>query len=154
MAKARTIDPLLLIGSIILLAAIMTWILPAGRFERKIDPQTGRTVVVPGSYKFVPRSPVGPWGALESIPQGLVESSEVIFFILLARGALTVAEAPGAIGNLLNHMMRRFGSRPLVVLALASILFLIGGASNNMYEEILAFIPLLCALVARMGLEP
>jgi uncharacterized ion transporter superfamily protein YfcC len=154
MAKARTIDPLLLIGSIILLAAIMTWILPAGRFERKIDPQTGRTVVVPGSYKFVPRSPVGPWGALESIPQGLVESSEVIFFILLAGGALTVVEATGAIGNLLNHMMRRFGSRPLVVLALASILFLIGGASNNMYEEILAFIPLLCALVARMGLEP
>ncbi len=146
-------DPLLLIGSIILLAAILTWVLPAGRFERKTDPQTGRTAVVPGSYKSVPRSPVGPWGALVSIPQGLVEAGEVVFFVLLAGGALTVVEATGAIGNLLNHLMWRFGDRPVLVLALASILFLIGGASNNMYEEILAFLPLLCALARRLGLN-
>src|SRR5205823_12964016 len=33
------------------------------------------------------------------------------------------------------------------------ILFLIGGVANNMYEEILAFIPLLCALARRLGLD-
>jgi uncharacterized ion transporter superfamily protein YfcC len=145
-------DPLLLIGSIIVLAAILTWILPAGQFDRKIDPQTHRTVVVPGSYKSVAQHPVGPWGTLISIPQGLVEAGEVVFFVLLAGGALTVVEGTGAFGNLLNHLMARFGDQPLLVLGLASILFLVGGASNNMYEEILAFLPLLCALTRRLGL--
>jgi uncharacterized ion transporter superfamily protein YfcC len=145
-------DPLLLIGSIIVLAATLTWVLPAGQFDRKTDPQTHRTVVVPGSYKLVTRHPVGAWGTLISVPQGLVEAGEVVFFILLAGGALTVVEGTGAFGNLLNHLMARFGDRPLLVLGLASILFLVGGASNNMYEEILAFLPLLCALTRRLGL--
>jgi uncharacterized ion transporter superfamily protein YfcC len=145
-------DPLLLLGSIIVLAALLTWILPAGQFNRQTDPQTHRTVVVPGSYTSVPRHPVGLWGTLVSIPQGLVEAGEVVFFVLLAGGALTVVEGTGAFGNLLNHLMARFGNSPLLVLALASLLFLIGGASENMYEEILAFLPLLCLLTRRLGL--
>ena len=141
MTKQRTMDPLLLIGSIILLAAILTWVLPAGRFERRTDAHTGRTMVVPGCYTSAPKKPGGPWGALVSIPQGLVEAGEVVFFVLLAGGALTVVEATGAIGNLLNHLMSRFGDRPLLVLALTSILFLIGGASNHMYERSSPFFP-------------
>jgi uncharacterized ion transporter superfamily protein YfcC len=153
LSKQRTLDPLLLIGSIIVLATSLTWVLPAGRFERTTDPQTHRTIVVPGSYKSVARHPVGPWGALVSIPEGLSEAAEVVFFVLLAGGALTVVEGTGAIGSLLNHLMSCFGGHPLPVLGFASILFLIGGASNNMYEEILAFIPLLCALTRRLGLN-
>jgi uncharacterized ion transporter superfamily protein YfcC len=153
LTKQRTLDPLLLLGSIIVLATILTWVFPAGQFERKTDPQTHRIVVVPGSYKSVPQHPIGPWGALVSIPEGLVEAGEVVFFVLLAGGALTVVEATGAIGSLLNHLLGRFGGHPLLVLGFASALFLIGGASNNMYEEILAFLPLLCALVRRLGLN-
>ena len=153
MTNQRPMDPILLIGSIILFASILTWLLPAGRFERVRDSQTGRTLVVPGSYKLVPRNPVGPWGVLMSIPRGLREAAEVVFFILLAGAALTVVEATGAIGNLISRLMSRFGGRPLLVLALVSTLFLIGGASDNMYEEILAFIPVLCLLMPRLCLD-
>ena len=60
MTNLKAMDPLLLIGSLIVLAAMLTWILPAGRFERTHDAATGRTMVVPGSFKNVPRNPVGP----------------------------------------------------------------------------------------------
>ncbi len=152
MTKHRSMDPLLLIGSIILLAALMTWILPAGRFVRVLDPHTTRTLVVPGSYTHVARNPIGLWGALTSIPQGLVEASDVVFFVLLGGAAITVVEATGAIGNFLNLLMRRLGHRPLLVLAIASVIFLFGGAGDNMYEEVLAFLPLLCLLMRRLGL--
>jgi len=151
MTNLKAMDPLLLIGSLIVLAAMLTWILPAGRFERTHDAATGRTMVVPGSFKNVPRNPVGPWGVLTSIPDGLAEAASIIFYVFLAGGALTVVEATGAIGNILDHMMSRFGNRPLLILVLASALFLFGGASYGMYEEILAFIPLLCALMLRLG---
>ena len=104
MTKQRSMDPILLIGSIILLAAVLTWVLPAGRFERSRDPRTGHTLVVPGTYKSVPRNPVGPWGVLMSISQGLIEAAEVVFYVFLAGGALTVVEATGAIGNTLDHI--------------------------------------------------
>ncbi len=153
MKSRRPLDPVLFIGSIILFAAILTWLVPAGRFERVRDSQSGRTLVVAGSYKPAPRNPVGPWGVLMSVPKGLKEAAEIVFFVLLAGGALTVVEATGAVGNLLNHSVSRFGDRPLLVLALVSSLFLIGGASESMYEEILAFIPLLCLLTSRLGLD-
>ena len=147
-------DPILLIGSLIVFAALLTWILPAGRFQRVTDPQSGRTLVVPGSYAPVSRNPIGPWGVLMSIPRGLKDAADVVFFVLLAGGMLTVVEATGAIGNLLARLVTQFGDRPLLVLALVAILFLIGGASDGMYEEILAFIPLLCGLMRRLRLDP
>jgi uncharacterized ion transporter superfamily protein YfcC len=152
MTKPRSMDPILLVGSVVVLAAILTWVLPAGRFQRTRDTQTGRTVVVPGSYKPVPRNPIGPWGVLLSIPQGLNEAAAVVFYIFLAGGALTVIEATGAIGNTLDHLMWRFGKCPLLILLLASLLFLIGGATYQMSEEILALIPVLCALMRRLRL--
>ena len=151
--KHRSLDPLLLIGTVLVLAAILTWILPAGRFQRMRNPQSGQTLIVPGSYAPVPRHPVGPWGILLAVPQGLNEAAAVIFYVFLAGAALTVIEATGAIGNTLDHLMRRFGNRPLLILLLTSIIFLIGGASYEMYEEILALIPVLCALTNRLGLD-
>lgn len=154
MESQRPMDPILLIGSIIVLAAFLTWLLPAGQFARIRDSQTGLTRVIPGSYKLMPRHVIGPWETLMSIPEGLIEAAEVVFFVLLSGAAITVVEATGAIANFLHHVMRRFAHRPLLVLAIASALFLAGGASDNMYEEILAFIPLLCLLMRRLNLDP
>lgn len=153
MTKHRSMDPLLLLGSIILLAAMLTWILPAGHFDRIHDAHTGRTLVVPGSYVQVAPHPVTPWGVLMSVPQGLLDAADVVFFVLLAGAAITVVEATGAITNFLNLMMRRLGHRPLLVLGIVSILFVLGGASDNMYEEILAFLPVLCLLMRRLDID-
>ncbi len=39
---------LLLVG--VLVAALLTWILPAGAYERVADPASGRELVVPCTY--------------------------------------------------------------------------------------------------------
>jgi uncharacterized ion transporter superfamily protein YfcC len=53
MTSRRTMDPLLLLGSIIIVAVALTWVIPAGQYERSPDPQSGKIQVVPGSYKRV-----------------------------------------------------------------------------------------------------
>ena len=35
---------------VICMAMILTWVIPAGNFERALDEATGRTLVVPGTY--------------------------------------------------------------------------------------------------------
>jgi len=153
MSHARSIDPILLIGSLILVAALSTWIVPAGRYQRAPNPNTGLTMVVPGSYERVPARPVGPWGVLLSIPEGLVSAATVIFYVFLAGGALTVIESTGAIGNTLDVVVGTFGDRPRLVLLMVATLFLVGGASYAMYDEILALIPVLCVLMRRLGFD-
>jgi len=145
-------DPLVLLSSFILVAVVLTWVIPAGQYERVIDPQMGATTVVPGSYKRLPPHPIGLGGLLLSIPRGLVRAAEIIFYVFLAGAALTVVEFTGAIGAILDDLTKYLARRQLLVLPIVSLLFLFGGAAYGMSEEIIAFIPLLCALMHRLQL--
>lgn len=149
----RTVDPLLLIGSILVLAAVLTWVLPAGRYQRAQNPSSGQTMVVPGSYRTVASNPCGPWKLLQAIPAGLLNAAPVVFYVLIAGGSLTVIELTGAFAAALAFLVGRFGSRPALLLPLIALLFIAGGSTFGMYEEILAFLPVLCLLMSRLGMD-
>lgn len=152
MPNARSMDPLLLLSSIILFAAALTWIIPAGQYERLSDARSGAITVVPGSYKYVPSHPVGLGGLLLSIPTGLIRAASIIFYVLICGAALTVVEQTGSIGATLDVVTKYLARRQLLVLPVVSLLFLFGGAAYSMSEEIIAFIPLLCVLMRRLRL--
>lgn len=78
--------PYIIIFTIILISAILTWILPSGSFERVLNEEVGRELVVPGSYTSVPGNPVGPWELLQCIYEGFVGSADISFFLLFACG--------------------------------------------------------------------
>lgn len=89
---------LLLAG--VALAAVVTGILPAGAYDRRTDPATGRQVVVAGTYHRIEPSPVGPFGAVVSVPLGFVEAAEVIAVVLFVGGAWIVLDRIGTLGRL------------------------------------------------------
>jgi uncharacterized ion transporter superfamily protein YfcC len=97
MKTIRFPHPLVLLVGFILLATLLTYLLPAGVFERHPDAATGRDVVVPGSYHRVPASPVNPLQAIVDIPKGMTEAASVIFLVFLAGGAFTVVDQTGAL---------------------------------------------------------
>jgi uncharacterized ion transporter superfamily protein YfcC len=72
--RLRFPHPLVLMVAGVLLAAILTHILPAGRYDRKDDPVTGRSVVVAGSYKAVAAAPLGFFATLVAIPKGMLSA--------------------------------------------------------------------------------
>lgn len=58
-----------LIATLIVLAAIGTYVIPAGEFDRVTDAQTGRTLVVPGTFHRVEQTPVGFFDTLCLFPK-------------------------------------------------------------------------------------
>lgn len=54
---------------IALIAAFLTWILPAGSFERAIPEGMTRAVIVPGTYTVMESSPIGFWALIRAIPE-------------------------------------------------------------------------------------
>ena len=148
----RTVDPLLLLGSVILFAATLTWVIPSGQYKRSSDSLSGSTTVVPGSYRTVAAHPVGVGGLLLSIPRGVEDGAQIVFYVLFSGAALTVVELTGAVGAVLGSMAKQFAKRPLLVLSLIAPFFLFGGAAYSMSEEIIAFIPLICVLMRRLHL--
>src|SRR3989442_14357854 len=98
MLKLQFPHPLPLLVGCILVAAALSYILPAGQYERRDDPETGRKVVVAGTYSAVASSPVGPFEAFVAIPRGMADAGSVIFLVFLMVGA-----SPWSIGRARWH---------------------------------------------------
>ena len=99
MPRSSFPHPLALLVGCVLLAAVLTWLLPAGTYERREDQATGRSVVVPGTYRRVEQQPVDPFQALVAIPKGIVDAASVIGLIFLIGGAFTVISVPARLSG-------------------------------------------------------
>jgi uncharacterized ion transporter superfamily protein YfcC len=145
---------LTLILACIVVAAVLTWVLPAGEFERRDDAATGRSVVVPGSYHAVERTPVGPWEMLLSIPKGIIAGADIIMLVFLMGGAFTVIDRAGALRGGFEALVGWLGTREALVIPISILFFATGGVLFNMQEEIIAIIPVLVLVLARLGFDP
>lgn len=152
--RSRVPDPLVLLSACVLLAAAASWLLPAGEFDRREDAATGRMVVVAGSYHAVEASPVGPFDAVVALPLGMADAADVIFLVFLIGGAFTVVDASGTLGRAVGSLARKLRGRDLLVIPIVSLFFALGGATENMAEEIVALVPVLMLLSARVGFTP
>ena len=149
--RFRFPHPLVLIVGFIMLAAALSYVLPAGEFTRHLDPATGRQVVVAGSYHAVPATPVGPLDVLVNVPKGLADAAAVVFLIFLAGGAFTVVDQTGALRFGVDWLLRRAHGREVLVIPLVGTLFATMGALENMGEEIIPLVPVLLVLMRRLG---
>lgn len=152
-ARIRFPHPLVLLAAGVLLAAALTWILPAGQYARQHDPITGRDIVVAGTYHAVAARPVGFFGAVVAIPQGMIAAGDVIFFVFLVGGAFAVVERTGALARGVDALVRALSGREALVIPIISIAFAAGGALENMQEEIIALVPALLFLTRRLGYD-
>jgi uncharacterized ion transporter superfamily protein YfcC len=146
--------PITLLTGCIALAALLSHILPAGRYDRADDPVTGRKVVVAGTFHTVAAAPVSAFQTLVAIPKGLADAASVIFFVFLIGGAFTVVDHTGALRQAVGALVRRLGGHDLVMIPIVCLFFAAGGALENMQEEIIALVPVLLLLCRRMGFTP
>ena len=99
--------PMVLLLGGVLLAAALTWVLPAGAYERRIDPDSSRERVVAGTYGRVDASPVGIPAALMAVPRGIVSGADVIVVILFVGGAYAMLDRTGALARLVAALLGR-----------------------------------------------
>lgn len=167
MARKRIIPhTYVIVFSIIVLAAILTWIIPAGQFERTRKDYDGksREVIVPGSFTYLEESNPQTWQVFSAIFEGFVDKSDIIVFILLIGGAFWILNASRAIDVGILSMLgftRKFERYRLIrflgvnniILTLIMITFSIFGAVFGMSEETIAFIIIFVPLAISMGYD-
>jgi uncharacterized ion transporter superfamily protein YfcC len=146
--------PLVLLVACLGVAAVASWVVPAGAYERREDPALERTVVVPGTFHPVEPAPLSPFQAVLALPKGLTDAASVVFLVFLVGGAFAVVEQTGALSAAVGWLVARLANRETLVIPTASLAFAAGGAGLNMQEEIIAFVPVLLLLVRQLGFDP
>jgi uncharacterized ion transporter superfamily protein YfcC len=152
--RRRFPHPLVLLSGAVLLAAVASWIVPAGEYDRVEDVATGRTVVVTGTYHEVDPAPVGLFDALVAMPRGMINAAEVIFLVFLIGATFTVVDESGALRRVVGWLVKILGDRTILVIPIFCVAFATGGVLENMSEEIIALIPVLLVLTSRLGYRP
>lgn len=152
--RLRLPDPLVLLTGCVFVAAAASWVLPAGAFEREADPDTGRMVVVAGTYERAEAAPVGFFEAVVALPVGMAQAADVIFLVFLIGGAFTVVDESGTLRRAIASLVRALRGQDLLIIPIVSLFFAVGGITQNMQEEIVALVPVLLILAARVGFTP
>lgn len=111
---------------LIVLAAALTWILPAGSFERVIPEGSSREQVVPGTFTETGRSGIGFFDILKAIPQGMDGACTIIFMIMISTAAFHVIRKTGALDNGIGIVMEKVKRAKIpgsVVICIVTFLF-------------------------------
>ena len=142
MPTAYTILFLLLI-----LVAAATWIIPAGSYDY-VD-----GVPVAGTYHAVAQNPQGVGDVLKAAFSGFYDAVDVCMFILMVGGFLGVVMKTGAVDAGVADIIRRLGGREKWLIPILMVLFGLGGTTYGMWEETMAFYPLLIPVFLAAGYD-
>jgi len=152
--KYKIPDTLAIITTVLAIFVALTWIVPAGIYERTfVD---GKTIVIPNSYHRVDQSPQG-IGALFLAPiKGFMQAGQIIVFVLFIGGAFGVLDATGAIEKGLKKIINASIKRPLIkkmFIPLMMVIFSMTGATFGLSEENLIFILLTIPIALSLGYD-
>ena len=138
-----------IVFSIILLVTVMTYILPAGTYERiNLD---GRSTVVPGSYKVIDSTPIGVLQMFKAIPLGFKSASEIIFIVLAGGIMFGFMEKSKAIENAIGTLIKKMGlKRKYLIVVIMTFTYGLLGVSVGL-ENNIALIPVAAVLSLALG---
>jgi len=149
--KDKSINPFVLIFGLLVVVTILTYIMPAGQYERiEVD---GTTVVDPESFSFIDRTPVGLLDMFNSFHHGFVNGASIILFVLLFGSALGIMQATGAIDELIKFITYKFGSKEKVLIPILVLVFGLLGSLIGSAEDVLVYIAIIAPLMVSLRLD-
>ena len=140
-----------IILSVILLAWILTFIIPQGIYQREISTENNRTIVVPDSYEQIEAPTLSAFDALLAIPEGIAGRADLIVLILLLGGCFYIIEKTGALNQGLNQLIMILKGKEVFALIIINLLFLTAGFTIALQEEIIAMTPILLLFGRTLG---
>ncbi len=191
MAKKRSFPgPIPILMMVIILAAIGTWLLPAGQYnklsvtgknfsmvtdtseislpltqktldslgirikvEKFIDGEIRKPVSVPGSFNKQKRNQQGFIAILQAPIKGIMDSVDIILFILIIGGFMFVFNETGAMVKGITWLAHSMKGREHLLIIILTTVFSFFAASYGMAEESLVFYPILVPLFLAAGYD-
>lgn len=144
-------DTYVILFIVLIAAAIATYIVPAGAFER--EEVNGIERVVSGTYEVTEQNPVGVMDIFLALQTGMVESAGLIFLVLFAGGMFEVIEKSGAIKGGIMSAVDRMRGREFMLIAVISILFALGGATGAVANSVIPFVAIGVMLARALKLD-
>ena len=157
---------------IIILCSILSYFIPSGSFDREVRVinKIEQNVVVPGSYKEIPKhysvqgvfiedakkgysSPTSVFNVLTSVPKGLQQSAALVFFIFILGAVFNLIVETKSIHAFLSGLIDRFKNNTTLLFFLIYTTISTGSAFIGISLELIPLIPILLLLAKQKGYD-
>lgn len=151
--KRRHLDTYVVLLLIILFTALASFFIPSGVYQRYVDGATGIEYVVPDSFILIEKVNLSLLDFMKVIPDGMMQASEIIIFVLIAGGSLGIINATGTINGFISMVSSKFKRHGSCTILLLMICFSLSGAIFGTAEEALPLYPIVMVLALSLGYD-
>ncbi len=151
--KKSFFNVLIILSSLMVIAFILTYLIPQGTYERGIDGE-----IIAGTYQLIPEDNLKIWQFFYS-PIGLLFSSDGInvimisLFLFILGGFFTVMDKTKGIVVIIKRLVDRYIHNKHLLIRLITLFFMVFGAFFGIFEESVALLPIMIILSLSMGYD-
>jgi len=145
----RIPHPVTMLFGIIILATILSYLLPAGMFERELV--DGRQRVVPGTFKYTPQNPVSLLGMFVALAKGFKTASDIIWVVFASGIMFGILQKTKMVENAVGTIVKQLGleRKYFIVIIMTFVFGMLGVAVG--YENNIALVPIGAMLSLAIG---
>jgi uncharacterized ion transporter superfamily protein YfcC len=149
--KFKVPHTLVIIILFILFAVFLTWVIPAGEFDR-VTNAAGIKVIDPASFRIIPSKPVSLFRIPDFIVDGFAKSASLFFLLLFTGGAFDVVVSSGAIQSCIAKVAKRYASKESIFIPILTLLFALIATTQGV-NTFIGFAPVMVLIARAMGFD-
>lgn len=142
-----------LLTGILLCVVVMTYLIPAGEYDRVLDAASGRMVVLPDSFHYIEGKQPGLFGVFLALQRGYVSAADIMFLIVFAYGYVYMLTENGTLNRAIRLLTRKLGSRTHLLIPVCMFLFGVLGATLGIFEEVYGLISVFMGITVALGYD-
>ena len=135
-----------------IVAVLLTWIIPTGEFERVKDEVSKQSIIIPGTFKYIENNPISFLQIPVYIMKGLAKASDIVFLVIIVGGAFNIIIETGMFQSFAGRLTKVFSNKEVLIIPAFSTIFALACTTMGV-NTFIGFAPIAVIIARSIGYD-
>ena len=135
-----------------IVAVLLTWIIPSGEFERVKDEVSKQSIIIPGTFKYIENNPISFLQIPVYIMKGLAKASDIVFLVIIVGGAFNIIIETGMFQSFAGRLTKIFSNKEVLIIPAFSTIFALACTTMGV-NTFIGFAPIAVIIARSIGYD-
>ena len=135
-----------------IVAVLLTWIIPSGEFERVKDEVSKQSIIIPRTFKYIENNPISFLQIPVYIMKGLAKASDIVFLVIIVGGAFNIIIETGMFQSFAGRLTKVFSNKEVLIIPAFSTIFALACTTMGV-NTFIGFAPIAVIIARSIGYD-
>ena len=135
-----------------IVAVLLTWIIPSGEFERVKDEVSKQSIIIPGTFKYIENNPISFLQIPVYIMKGLAKASDIVFLVIIVGGTFNIIIETGMFQSFAGRLTKVFSNKEVLIIPAFSTIFALACTTMGV-NTFIGFAPIAVIIARSIGYD-